>query len=127
MSKLTVDDLVRLRDKARREMSLREGQHTRRVIVHMGTCGIAAGARDVMKELLKSIEEQNLSDVAVTSSGCAGLCSREPMITIEEKGKPAVKYCNLTPEAVRVIVRDHIVDGRIVEEYALSQGSEQTC
>jgi NADP-reducing hydrogenase subunit HndB len=126
MGKMTIDELEEIRGRARKKMSLREGEHTRRVIVHMGTCGIAAGARDVMRELLRAIEETGMEDVAVTSSGCAGLCSKEPMITIEETGKPAVKYCNLDAAAMNMIIKEHLRGGKIAEQYALSQGSEQT-
>ena len=82
MPKITIDDLSKIREKTIRTNTLREGAGRVKITVHMGTCGIAAGARDIMSAVLKEIETRNLNDILVTNSGCAGLCSKEPMITI---------------------------------------------
>ncbi len=74
----------------------------------------------VTDELSKS----GLQDVIVTTSGCAGLCSQEPMATIEAAGQAPVKYANLTEEKMRRIFSEHVKDGKVVEEYALVTGSE---
>jgi NADP-reducing hydrogenase subunit HndB len=92
----------------------------------MGTCGIAAGARDIMAALLKEIEKQNLADVIVTTSGCAGLCSREPMATVELTGQAPVKYVDLKPERMVRILKEHVLEGRVVSEFALASGCETT-
>ncbi|KPK64277.1 hypothetical protein AMJ83_03375 [candidate division WOR_3 bacterium SM23_42] len=126
MKKLKIGDLEKIRDKVRRTAVLRQGKARAKVTVHMGTCGIAAGARDVLTGLLKDIRKKKLDDVIVTTSGCAGLCSREPMATVEITGKPPVKYVDLTPEKMRKILERHIVKGDIVNEYALAIGSERT-
>ena len=86
MAKLTIADLKKIKDKVHSETSLRAGEHRAKVTVHMGTCGIAAGARAVMDSLMGAIAEANVSDVIVTTSGCAGLCSQEPMVTVELTG-----------------------------------------
>ncbi len=83
MAKLKPEDLDKITEKIKRTTLLREGSGRARVIVHMGTCGIAAGARAVMRALLDEIETKDTKDVMVTTSSCAGLCSREPMITVE--------------------------------------------
>jgi NADP-reducing hydrogenase subunit HndB len=92
----------------------------------MGTCGISAGARDVMGALLKEIESSKITDVIVTTSGCAGLCSREPMATVELKGQPPVKYVDLKPERILRVLREHVLEGTIVAEFALASGCETT-
>ncbi len=104
---------------------MREGAGRARVIVHMGTCGIAAGARPVMNAVMEEIETRDVKDVILTISSCAGLCSREPMMTVELQGKPPVKYVDLTPEKAKRIFVDHVLDGKIVTEYALALGSER--
>ena len=104
----------------------REGTGRAKVIVHMGTCGIAAGARTVMKALMEEIESRDLKDVILTISSCAGLCSREPMITVELQGEPAVKYVDINPEKAKQILAEHVLGGRVVAEYALAAGSERT-
>ena len=126
MSKINPEDLNRIGDKIKRTMLLREGTCRMKIVVHMGTCGIAAGARKVMKALMDEIEKGESKDVLLTISSCAGLCSSEPMITIEEKDKPAVKYVELTAEKAQKIFAEHVLGGKIVSEYALAAGSERT-
>jgi len=124
--KLTVKDLEALREKARAATSLREGGARAKITVHMGTCGIASGAREIMRIVLDEMEAKKPKDVIVTTSGCAGLCSREPMATVEILDKPPVKYVDLTEDKIRRIFDEHVLGGRIVNEYALALGSETT-
>jgi NADP-reducing hydrogenase subunit HndB len=126
MTKLTSEDLKRIKEEARSAMVLREGGFRAKVNIHMGTCGIAAGARKLMSVVLGEIEERKIKDVMVTTSGCAGLCSREPMATVEILGKPPVKYCDLNEERMKEVFVHHVLNGEIVEAYALARGSETT-
>jgi NADP-reducing hydrogenase subunit HndB len=126
MPKLRLEDLARIREKARRATLLREGAGRVKIIVHMGTCGIAAGGRKIMEAVLREVEERNLQDVMVTTSGCAGLCSREPMATVEVVGEAPVKYVDLTESRIKSIFTEHILGGKIAEQYALAVGSERT-
>jgi len=73
---------------------------------------------------MDEIAQRDIKDVILTTSGCAGLCSREPMATIELKGEAPVKYIDLDEEKTRKILIEHVVGGKIVEEYALAMGSE---
>jgi NADP-reducing hydrogenase subunit HndB len=126
MAKLTIEDLKRIKEEVRSTTVLREGGFRAKVNIHMGTCGIAAGARKLMSAVLQEIEEKKIKDVMVTTSGCAGLCSREPMATVEILGKPPVKYCDLNEERMKEIFLHHVLNGEIVEAYALARGSETT-
>ena len=125
MEKLKPGDLEKISQKMRKVMILREGTGRARITVHMGTCGIAAGARKIMTAVLALIEEESAEDVLATSSGCAGLCSREPMMTVELKGETPVKYVDLTEEKVREIFVQHVMNGNIVAKHALAAGSER--
>jgi NADP-reducing hydrogenase subunit HndB len=126
MPKLTIEDLKRIKEEVRSTTVLREGGFRAKVNIHMGTCGIAAGARKLMSAVLKEIEEKKINDVMVTTSGCAGLCSREPMATVEILGQPPVKYCDLNEEKMKEIFIHHVLNGEVVEAYALARGSETT-
>jgi len=126
MPRLTIDDLKMMRDQTAGAIALRAGTARAKVTIHMGTCGIAAGAREVMAALLKEIEQQGVSDVLVTTSGCAGLCSREPMATVEVRSQAPVKYVNLTPDKMVQVFRLHILGGDIVADAALAAGCETT-
>ena len=124
MAKLKPEDLDKISEKMRRMTILREGAGNAIVTVHMGTCGIAAGARKIMNALLAQVDEKKDCDVIIRPSGCAGLCSREPMITVERKGEAPVKYVDLTDEKMKRIFSDHVLGGKVVTEYALARGSE---
>jgi len=126
MPKMSIEDLKAIQEKVKQQKILRDGFANARIVVHMGTCGIAAGARDVMKALLDEIEQREVKDVIVTTSGCAGLCSKEPMATVEIAGKPPVKYVNLNAEKIRRILNEHVLAGTILTSFALGVGSETT-
>lgn len=125
MDKLKPEDLDKIGEKVKRAILLREGAGRARIIVHMGTCGIAAGARTVMQAFMDEIENRKADDVILTISSCAGLCSREPMATIELQDEPPVKYVDLTPEKAKEVFEQHVVGGKVVIEYALAAGSER--
>jgi NADP-reducing hydrogenase subunit HndB len=126
MPKLKLEDLAEIREKARKAVSLRDGAARVRMTVHMGTCGIAAGSRKILEAALREVEQRDLRDVIVTTSGCAGLCSREPMVTVEVVGEAPVKYVDLTEGKIKEIFTGHVLGGTIVQQYALAIGSERT-
>ncbi len=127
MPKLTLEDLEKIRQEARKSIFIREqGQFKAKIIVHMGTCGIAAGARNIMNAFLREVEKRGTTDVLLTTSGCAGLCSREPMATVELAGQAPVKYVDLTEKKAQEIFEKHVLGGQIVTAYALGIGSEKT-
>jgi len=116
---MNLDDLRKIREKAERDIQLRQKQARIRVVVGMGTSGIAAGARDVLKTFIDEIAKRNLTDVVVTQTGEKGLASQEPLIEIFEEGKPTVIYGNIDADKARRIVAEHIVNGNPVSEYAI--------
>ena len=126
MPKLKPEDLEKIRKQMEKSMSLRNGEGKVKVTVHMGTCGIASGARKIVNVLMKLIGEEGDKGVILTTSACAGLCSREPMATVELKGEAPVKYVDLTEEKIEKIYIEHVMKGNIVKEFALAKGSEQT-
>jgi NADP-reducing hydrogenase subunit HndB len=125
MPKIKPEDLGKIKEQMSRTKSLRDGDARARITVHMGTCGIAAGARKIMSTLLGLVEQKDIKDVILTSSGCAGLCSREPMMTVELKGEAPVKYVDLNEDKTKKIFSEHVLSGAVVEEYALAIGSER--
>jgi len=119
----SVDDLNKLRDRARKSLTLRNGEAGARVIIAMGTCGIASGARDVLMAVMDELTARNLSDVVVSQTGCRGLCEREPMMEVQKLGLPTVTYGDLDAEKAKMIVAEHLGQGVIVEEWVITQAS----
>ncbi|MCP5107842.1 MAG: hypothetical protein GY950_30925, partial [bacterium] len=115
MPKLTSRELRKMQEESGNKLHLEKGESGGSVIVHMGTCGAAAGARTTAAAFLEEFEKRGIKDITLTSSGCAGFCSKEPMVTVELPGAPPVKYGDLNPEKAKKIVNEHIVAGKIVE------------
>lgn len=111
---MNLAELKKIREKAKKEMEQRQhGVGVRRVIVGMGTCGIGAGARDVMAALLDELSKKGINDVEVTQTGCGGYCEYEPLITVvDERGQ--VMYGKVTPDDARKIVKSHLIEGNIL-------------
>jgi NADP-reducing hydrogenase subunit HndB len=124
MAKLKIEDLKKIKERVRAETSLREGYKRVKVTVHMGTCGIASGAREVLDALLGEIEEAEVSDMMITTSGCMGLCSREPLVTVEILGREPIKYEYVNPNKMRQIFKRHILEGEIQTPFVLARGAE---
>lgn len=117
----SIEDLERIRQKAKEETRLREGGQTVRISVMMGTCGIAAGARETLAAILQELRTRNLSDVLVTQKGCIGMCDKEPLIEVEKPGLPTVTYAHVTPERAKQIIARHVVNGVVVSDWAIAE------
>ncbi len=126
MAKIKIEDLKKIKDKVKAETSLRAGDRRVKVTVHMGTCGIASGAREVMNALITEIEESNVSDVIVTTSGCMGLCSREPEITVEIMEQEPIIYEYMDTNKMRQVFKRHILNGEVQAPFVLAKGAERT-
>lgn len=126
MAKLTIDDLKKIKEKVHKEMSLRDGDRRVKVTVHMGTCGIASGAKEVMDTLLQEIETAGANDVIVLTSGCMGLCSREPLVTVEILNQEPIKYEYMNPNKIRQVFKKHVLAGEIQTPFVLAKSSEVT-
>jgi NADP-reducing hydrogenase subunit HndB len=110
-------DLLKLRDQARSQVDLRGGPKEAQVVVHMGTCGIAAGARDIVGALVAELDTHEVQTVTVRQSGCIGLCDQEPMLTFTDKAGNNFLYVNLTRAKVCDFVERHLRKGEPVERY----------
>jgi len=109
--------LKALRDQARAQIDLRTGGKEVSVTVHMGTCGIAAGAREAISDLMAELESAGASNVSVRQSGCLGLCDREPMMTVTDRSGKQYVYGKLDRTKVRTILREHVLGGIPVTDY----------
>jgi NADP-reducing hydrogenase subunit HndB len=115
-----LEELKKLRDKSIAETAARkEGRF--RVIIGLGTCGIAAGGRKIMEAAMEEIAKRGLKDVSVETTGCIGMCQNEPLMDIVRPGEPRVTYGKLKPEDVPRIIADHLVNGNVVEEKVIGR------
>ena len=114
-------ELKAIKEKMQNQMNMRaEGDHTR-VVVGMATCGIAAGARPVLNTLSDEVQKRGLTDkIAVTQTGCIGLCQFEPIVEVYEPGKEKVTSIKMTPDKAEDIVDQHLGRGIVMKKYTLS-------
>ena len=120
MALKSLDELRKLKEQAKASTDARHNNETQ-VIVGMGTCGIAAGARVIMSSVLEEIAKRNLQGITVRQTGCIGMCQKEPLLDIVRPGEPRVTYGNLKPEDVPRLVSEHLVNGRVVEELVIAK------
>lgn len=117
----SLEELKAIRDKARANVNVRgDNSDDIRIVVGMATCGIAAGARDVLNAFVEEVANEKLSDeVTVSQMGCIGICQYEPVVEVYTAGNEKVTYVNMTPERAKRVVAEHIKGGKAVEEYTL--------
>ena len=104
-------DLAAVREQAKAAIELRSGPKEIQITVHMGTCGIAAGARTVLSTLMDELTKADVDNVTLRQSGCLGLCDREPMFTLVDKAGSQFRYGKLDSKKVKRIVQEHVVGG----------------
>ena len=113
-------ELAAIREKMQSKVVIREGMGNIRVVVGMATCGIAAGARPVLKAFTEGVSNNALTDkVTVTQTGCIGICQYEPVVEVFEPGKEKVTYVKVTAEKAVEIVEQHLKRGQVVESYTI--------
>jgi (2Fe-2S) ferredoxin len=115
----SLEDLRKIKQQALENMKVRETGTGCKIVVAMGTCGIAAGAREVMSAILDELNKRGVTDVTVTQTGCKGLCEQEPMLDVIKPNQPAITYGYVTPEKARTIVAQHLVNDSIVGDWVV--------
>ena len=116
----TVEDLKRLREQLQADNRIRHAAGTQ-IIVGMGTCGIAAGAREVLAAILDEIARLKIQDVNVTQTGCIGMCEQEVLVDVVKTDQPRISYGKMTADFVPTLISEHVVNGRIVEERVIGK------
>ncbi|MDF2540881.1 MAG: hypothetical protein K0S47_599 [Herbinix sp.] len=115
-------ELKAIRESMQGQIGLRsESSEQTRVVVGMATCGIASGARPVLTALSDAVQEKGLTNIAVTQTGCIGLCQYEPIVEVLEPGKEKVTYVKMNPEKALEIVEQHLIRGQVVKKYTISE------
>jgi len=116
----SLEELRQIRERVQGTIGMRyEGEEQIRVVVGMGTCGIASGARPVLSALATEIQEQNLGNINLSQTGCIGNCTYEPVVEVIEPEKEKVTYVHMTPEKALEVLRLHLKEGKVVTKYTI--------
>jgi NADP-reducing hydrogenase subunit HndB len=121
MPRLKKEDLGQIKDRTLGEITLKEGGTTTKITVHLGTCGIAAGGKEVMDALAEELAASGRKDIRVVTSGCMGMCSSEPNVTVEMLGKEGVIYKHMDKNKMRQVFKRHILLGEVQTNFALAR------
>lgn len=113
------EDLRKIREQLKAEMDRRGAPKEIQITVHMGTCGIAAGARDILSQLTAELSRASVTNVTLRHAGCLGLCDQEPMLTLTDQAGLEFRYGNLDKGKVREIVLKHVIEGSPVVDYII--------
>jgi NADP-reducing hydrogenase subunit HndB len=116
----SLDELKKIRDKAKAEMSIRDKECLAKIEVAMSTCGITAGAREVLNAILEELKIRNINDVQVSQVGCPGLCFYEPLISVSKSDQTKYVYGKVTPERVKKIISSHVINDQPVKEWLIN-------
>lgn len=117
---MKIEELNAIRDKMKSQITLRaEDPNSTKVVVAMGTCGISAGAREVLTAFAEGVAEKNIDNVMVSQVGCLGTCQNEPVVEIYEKGKDKVTYINMNADKARDVIEKHLIGGQAVSDYTI--------
>ena len=117
----SLEELAAIRDKMQNVVNLRnEATGCAKIVVGMATCGIAAGARPVLKAFSDGIQEKGIKDVMVIQEGCIGLCQYEPIVEVSIPGKEKVTYVKMTAEKAAEVIEQHIIGGNVVTKYTIN-------
>ncbi|GAB6100024.1 hypothetical protein JCM16358_19030 [Halanaerocella petrolearia] len=119
----SLDELRELREQAQKDVQARDTANKPKVIVGMGTCGIAAGARKVMKAIVNEINKREL-DVTVTQTGCIGMCEKEPLVDVKLPGQDRITYGPVKVDDVQKIIVNHVVNGNVVKDLVVAKLDE---
>ena len=116
----TLADLAAIRERMKSVVTMREADENNiRVVVGLGTCGIAAGARPVLNAFTEEVAKRQLPNVTVTQTGCIGICQYEPVVEVFQPGKDKVTYVKMDAEKAERVVAEHLIGGKPIAEYTI--------
>lgn len=119
---MTLEELRKLREEQKQSLSRRSTDNKDiQIIVGMGTCGIAAGAKETLDAFIEELDEQELKNVKVTQTGCMGLCYVEPTVEVIMPDMPDIIYGNVDPDIARKIIRKHLLNKTMVNDHVFDR------
>jgi len=108
-----------MRTAVRKNQKIRADTRTK-IVIGMGTCGVAAGAQETRDAIVEQLQKRGM-DVDVATVGCIGMCSKEPLVDIQQAGMPRITYCNVHPDMVPRLIDEHLLEGSVVEEWVMGR------
>lgn len=121
----SLQDLAAMRSKTQPLLDTSAEAGRARILVGMGTCGNAAGAKPVMAAFQEELARRDMTEVSLLQTGCIGICQYEPVVEVTMPGHDKVTYVKMSPTKVARIVAEHIAGGHPVTEYTIGAATNQ--
>lgn len=123
MAKMSLEDLRKLRDNTQQQIKKRDNEgKTIQIIIGMGTCGIAAGAKETLDSFVKELDEKGMGgDVIIRQTGCMGLCQNEPTVEVVMSGMPNIIYGRVDAKVAKQIVEQHLMKKELLNAQILDR------
>ena len=125
MSKIkSLEELLKMKEAAKKNLTIRNAANNENKIilkVAMGTCGIAAGAKETFNALVEEITKKGLENVVVVQTGCMGYCHAEPTVEVNEVGKEPVLYGNIKANRASEIIEKHILNNELLQDSIIGE------
>jgi NADP-reducing hydrogenase subunit HndB len=118
----SLEELMKIKEKSLKDLQMRDTEKKGKIVVAMGTCGIAAGAKDTLQAIIGELSEKGINDLSVVQSGCMGLCEVEPTVEVFMEGQEPIIYGHVTPEQAKRIIQQHIINGKVVSDLMVKKG-----
>ncbi len=113
-----------IRKKASRKWNLLKSSKVPVIYLGMASCGMAAGALEVLESIEKTLKKKRLK-ARIVQVGCIGPCYLEPLMDITMPGHPRVSYANVSPERAREVVESYLVKGDPKTNLAIGHFGEE--
>jgi NADP-reducing hydrogenase subunit HndB len=115
----SLEELKQLREQVKAKVDLREkGDQIENLVqirVAMATCGIAAGARNIMNVLMDEVSKENMDNVVISQTGCMGYCYAEPTLEVTLPGKEPVVFGDVDEKRAKEIVEKYVKNGELLD------------
>ena len=118
----SLDELMKIKEQAVKDIQMRDTDKRGKIVVAMGTCGIAAGAKETLQAVVNELEKNGIDDVSVVQSGCMELCDVEPTVEVVMEGSDPIIYGHVSPEQVARIIDQHVKNGKVVSDLLVRKG-----
>jgi NADP-reducing hydrogenase subunit HndB len=115
----SLEELKLFREELQRTLRGRRNTSTA-ITVGMGTCGIAAGARETLQAIRAELAKRQI-DAEVVTAGCIGVCIKEPLVDIQQAGRSRIAYANVQPDMVARLIEEHVIKGQPVREWVIGR------
>ncbi|WP_036221874.1 (2Fe-2S) ferredoxin domain-containing protein [Mesoaciditoga lauensis] len=118
----SLEELQKIKEEFSKNLKWRDSKKRGRIVVAMGTCGISAGAKETLRAIVDELDKNSIDDIAVIQSGCMGLCEVEPTVEVQIGEEEPVVYGHVDEKQARRIVKEHIINGKILSDILVKRG-----